>query len=1739
MARGIATPKQTSGSGFTFEVKVCASILSQMLADQPPLSADLGTLVRVDFQTRVDGWFFDDVQMTLRSDGGDRACAASIKSNSQFSRTGEAPSDFVRDAWEQFLHVGTDKFDPQRDLLCLITGPIDTTLRSAIHGVLRKTAGAHLAERFVQPGWANDTERELFRSFACPDDIAAERDVSEGDIALLLSRVRVLHVDFDDVASESERVVLERCRGQLRVGSIDDARKLWNELNAIASELRPAAGRITRSGLVERLRYKFPLKGLATHNEDWSRLSTLAHTGAEAVPNTLGQRVRIDRTSTVREVVEALDSASVFLTGDSGVGKSAVARHVAEEMLGSPLPCIWLNAMVFEHQDFSAIQNSLGLAHPLSELAGSVSAPRAYVFLEGLDKLYGPRVFSAVKQLLSTLTVGRVDSPWRALLTCQSPELARIQATLFQSGVDTTKWKLHELAPIEAEQLRPLWEKIPKLKPVRFNEKLRPLLSNLKVVDLIATQAVVGSGELPASDWVGETSVSSWYWRSVVSQGPSGSARSRLAMAVAEKQADRLIATVPTTDFSPPEMEYLHELQVQRVCAVQDEQIAFEHDLFGDWARLRSIMARANYAAHYIPTKLDSPLWHRAIRLFGTHLLEKRDNLVSWRRAFAGLVNHQLAQDLLLESALFATSSRGLLDALHGDLMADDGKLLVRLLSRCLVSGTLPDPFWLAAAKQLGMRQSEAAQWFRYPRWQHWLPLISFIHKNARSCVRLAPVETGRVVELTMKHAPAGHGVRLQGARLGIQLGDAALAARNEYGEPSEDERTLLYKVALSGAAELPDEVEDFVLSASSRSGAPRPLQKRPPRQGLHAVLTYGEEDELPPPWPGGPHSRVDDEFRKAVLSDGLVPLMQEKPDVAREVALACLISERSYSEQRDYQNIGGEVGLEEAVWLHPPLHTKGPFLRFLQEDFAQGFTLIDRLVTFAYERRLDRDYSLSLRKGHGNLCVEHFVTLPLSSGTRTIRGGIECFGWSSGNRAPRAAEVALMALEAYFYQQLDREEPIADLLAQVLAGSQTVATVAVVCDVGKKSPDHFKGVLLPLLGIPEIYEWSLQVNLHGRSHMMLGLFDEFVVHAARQFHNQEHRAVDLRRVAATLLFESEAVQEFLSVARSQWEQDLATLPSYERDARERLCLWFDIDNYVRYEHPEHGWVVVNRALHELQEKEAPQAAVHEQRLRVLTFPIQCRRILDGEEEITPAELWEWWSFLEQCAAGTKQEPELREEQEPHSDEFEPELARKDVAACIAGWAAVASRVDFDRLQSEQTCLDSIIDDLVAMVRSPLPRLWFDSELSACNWTWDVFAAEALTRLLSGTPNDVRLREAVARLCFSKPYVVVRVLMSCLYDEQELRRDFHRLRHLLMRWAHLRDRARSCERVVLRQHRPNEEVAAATLERIGLEAESLIDGFVTGALPSECGEWSSLDYADVFADFDRQVPVPPGHTRIDIETVVAGHAWMTAAANATDETERTQWPIFWREALQYLLRRVRSNADKRPGLPEAFRWILEGAGSQLVWMSDAEKPEELWKPVLKLSRSYGYWVEVFLSGFHRARLGSQTYSPTAALRLESMFDFALTQQPAWSSERNAWASLLGLNQITQYRWQPHHADIATPMAGVLEAWTGAERTRWGGIECLAVWLVRKCAEPLVLPALSWVVSATQRLTARDFLRERAMESIASLVQHVWTQRAEDLRPNPNGMQAFRALLRWLVEEQHPTGLALANEIGGF
>jgi len=426
------------------------------------------------------------------------------------------------------------------------------------------------------------------------------------------------------------------------------------------------------------------------------------------------------------------------------------------------------------------------------------------------------------------------------------------------------------------------------------------------MLDLVARRVDAGT-DVDSSSWVGESSVADWFWSAEVDRGAERIARGRFARALAQRQADELVASVATDDFEVSELAPLASLAADQLCVqVAGDRIAFAHDLYGDWARLRILLNNCSGLPAFFRQTRESPLWHRALRLLGIHLLEHAGGVEDWRAVLAafGQDESNVLQDVLLEAPVFAVNARQLLDTVLPDLLKDQGRLLRRLLTRFLAFATVPNAQMVAVAMSVGMDPNTARATYRIPYWPLWLDVLAFLHEHRTTVLPVAACEVARVVEMWLAFAPKGSVRRVEAAELAVLLGHHALSTRETYGGREwQRERERFYTCALAAAHERTDDVVAIALSASERRAvAPAanavPATPTPRRRSR----LFGGTGVVRGPWPNGPRARVDESFQNVVLdSAAIMDLYRARPAAVREVVLANLIQEPVEEDWNDH----------------------------------------------------------------------------------------------------------------------------------------------------------------------------------------------------------------------------------------------------------------------------------------------------------------------------------------------------------------------------------------------------------------------------------------------------------------------------------------------------------------------------------------------------------------------------------------------------------------------------------------------------------------------------------------------------------------------------------------------------------------------------------------------------------------------------------------------------------------------
>ena len=180
--------------------------------------------------------------------------------------------------------------------------------------------------------------------------------------------------------------------------------------------------------------------------------------------------------------------------------------------------------------------------------------------------------------------------------------------------------KSRRSAVLNQTRSRSFFLPFPDLQWLALLPQLRPLLTNLKVLDWFA-RTLPKSQAADDQQYVGLTAVIDQLWRLWTESPTDGLARSHLLMKLATAEAETLSRGVPRTQLGHAEQHTLRGLEQSGLIRIRDDRVSLAHDLLGDWARLRVLVAE-DATSTCTESRAASPRWQQAVRLFGQRLLE-------------------------------------------------------------------------------------------------------------------------------------------------------------------------------------------------------------------------------------------------------------------------------------------------------------------------------------------------------------------------------------------------------------------------------------------------------------------------------------------------------------------------------------------------------------------------------------------------------------------------------------------------------------------------------------------------------------------------------------------------------------------------------------------------------------------------------------------------------------------------------------------------------------------------------------------------------------------------------------------------------------------------------------------------------------------------------------------------------------------------------------------------------------
>ncbi|MDF1810835.1 MAG: hypothetical protein P1V20_01420 [Verrucomicrobiales bacterium] len=1101
--------KSTSGMGFDFEDHVVAYIFTEILSGRDSIN-DLGKVVHLKRQD--ESWEpFGDLVLSFIKDQQFSETGVSIKSFKTVTENG-LKGDINETAWKA---DEKKQFTSKSNLfVALFSSPIAQGTSETLNSLLRQSRIKTSDE--LDSDNPHNKYQKVLNSFASPNLKASAKP---GD---LLKKFYFCDFDFERNNSTSLRSAKENCRNVLKNSHRTDANidSLWTTLLNIAREIREG-GSCSRSELIEKIRKEHLLENYVFDEPLWATINDHTNENIEVIDNFLFGGLRLDRATDKSNIESVLNSAEVVrIFGQSGTGKSALVKWIADQFIQANTPVLWLTADRF--MDLYAKVPNLG------EVLERSSNPEGLIVIDGLDDFYNDSVLSNIGKILFKATNSE-SNPWKIVfITQQSSEAdwkRSVHPLLKQCPLRSLEnIQVGELSEIDFETVASTH---PDIRRLAYDPKIKSLLSNVKILDV-----VVSGNPGTGTSLTNEAEIAEWWWKDQVMRGKTMSPAANLAKEVGIELANIRTKSLTENFFIGKEVQG-EELVESRILRKNPEgRIEFSHDLLSDWSRYLSIRSEER-PINLIQGKSDCPAWMRSIKLYAeTELRDDVDNWLQNVEQFSLRLKSDTESavylDLWLDALIFADEQLDKLEVLRDSLVNEKCRLLERLLQRIQAVATVVNPQYLVICEKFNMNENELDfPEAKFPKILHWLGVAQFLEQENKLVVQDIPVELANFGVIFASAFTHDDSAEIFGERIcEIWTGFAKVLVDNcakeldkeITGEISRSHHSAIYRACLLASSEYPNEISDLVLIASGRkaisSQTPGQIDEKWVGKYERGNSFFSRQPEIVFPiasWDLGPKHAISREFAKEYLtSKHSIELFKVAPEAACEATLAFLIEwpkrefTDSSSEFRDTTMADHHGFTFSGFDFSPPFWTKASFYQFLESDWEPALEMIVALTNFATDRLYD----------WWPHSVPNPSTITLKIGSEQVdwKGWSHTYSWNRDNlNTVDIVSCALMALEQWLIVQSEDDKSINPIVSKIFSKGESTALAGVLVCVGKSCPRLFCDALKPLLFDPNIFDFDLAAVIE---HSVPELYDyrdnEHTYKARNSWLNRENRNIRL-----------------------------------------------------------------------------------------------------------------------------------------------------------------------------------------------------------------------------------------------------------------------------------------------------------------------------------------------------------------------------------------------------------------------------------------------------------------------------------------------------------------------------------------------------------------------------------------------------------------------------------------------------
>ena len=854
-----------------------------------------------------------------------------------------------------------------------------------------------------------------------------------------------------------------------RSSDLTAASRLRDRLVTLASEYSPRSARVDLT-LLRRDAHAMLDPTTRRHQRGWQALDHL-HRGAlasvrdEITASDGARRVRLDRNATAAGLIAtAGDATAVVVSGESGVGKSALAV-LGLTAAGEAGPdsvqtlCVNLRQVPKLTVEFEAT-----LGCPLSTLLCELGAPQRMLIVDGADA-----VAEGMDDAFRHLVDAAQGSDVKVIAVTSVGSKQIVQDTLTERfGANVTEYTVASLTDTEIDEIVKIFTELSNL---NANPRSRELLRRLVVVDLLVRGRVCG---VPLSDADAMQEVwSGLVRRREMSDRGSPDARESVLLELADlalSDVERLdvISRLDPTALAGLRHDGLLGTSCDNPFMIGPE---FAHDEVRRYAVARLLLVDRDPASRIMMA--GAPRWSlAAARLACQKLLAEPDAATTpLRGRFAAL----------------QASFDALVDAGHGARWGDvPGEALLTLAN----PGTVLRDAWpkLLSDDAAGLRRIARLVDQRLRDDDGIVDVIAVEPIITLLLEDHAPWQSGEYAKGLLRAWLRGHVVAntAAGHRLRIllreRLVEACAAADRRLAEEQE-------AAAAARDARTPEEVEQERRFVESHSGLFSEIGYggRNRRQRPEVAREIKDEVVLELLALLGPDLGNDGEaILRRVAQDAPAWLAPAVEEIFTGRSLANyrrgLLAQLTEAYYLDDEADGGSGLFDDGVRRHharsfavvsPHAWYRGPFMPLFQTDFCNGVAMLNRLLNHATRIRVRTLAGLGQtgRPLDYDAVGSYQTELEITGARQLYAGDENVWVWYRGTGVgPYPCFSALQALERVCDQLIEISTPIRIVVSILLDGCKSLAMVSLVVGLLVRHLEDAVHLLDPYLTEPLIW---------------------------------------------------------------------------------------------------------------------------------------------------------------------------------------------------------------------------------------------------------------------------------------------------------------------------------------------------------------------------------------------------------------------------------------------------------------------------------------------------------------------------------------------------------------------------------------------------------------------------------------------------------------------------------------------